>query len=118
LIPWHKPEMARITCRQCNALYDPDMDLREHMKTAHRRGGSEQAISQRDGRLHRRLNLELNTDAHAEADHEGAGRAIAKALVDNPDHVQVRAIEGEHVIVFESRVPPRDEPLVYNLSER
>jgi hypothetical protein len=44
--------------------------------------------------------------------------AIAKALVDNPDHVQVRAIEGEHVIVFELRVHPGGEPLVYNLSER
>ncbi len=29
--------------------------------------------------------------------------AIAKALVDNPDQVQVRAIEGEQVIVFEWR---------------
>jgi hypothetical protein len=44
--------------------------------------------------------------------------AIAKALVDNPDHVQVRALEGEHVSVFELRVHPRGEPLVYNLSER
>jgi hypothetical protein len=34
--------------------------------------------------------------------------AIAKALVDNPDQVQVRAIEGEHVTVFELRVHPSD----------
>jgi len=34
--------------------------------------------------------------------------AIAKALVDNPDQVQVRAIEGEQVIVFELRVHPSD----------
>src|SRR2546425_12703682 len=34
--------------------------------------------------------------------------AIAKALVDNPDHVQVRAIEGEQVIVFELRVHASD----------
>ncbi len=34
--------------------------------------------------------------------------AIAKALVDNPDQVQVRAIEGEHVIVLELRVHPSD----------
>ena len=73
-----QPEMARITCRQCNALYDSDRNLREHMKTAHRGGGSEQGISQRDGRLHRRLNLELNSNAHAEADHEGAGRGDCK----------------------------------------
>jgi predicted RNA-binding protein YlqC (UPF0109 family) len=34
--------------------------------------------------------------------------AIAKALVDNPDQVQVRAIEGEHVSVFELRVHASD----------
>ena len=34
--------------------------------------------------------------------------AIAKALVDNPDQVQVRVIEGEQVIVFELRVHPSD----------
>jgi uncharacterized protein len=34
--------------------------------------------------------------------------AIAKALVDNPDQVQVRAIEGEQVIVLELRVQPSD----------
>ena len=33
---------------------------------------------------------------------------IAKALVDNPDQVQVRVIEGEEVIVFELRVHPSD----------
>jgi predicted RNA-binding protein YlqC (UPF0109 family) len=34
--------------------------------------------------------------------------AIAKALVDDPDQVQVRAIEGEQVTVFELRVAPSD----------
>jgi predicted RNA-binding protein YlqC (UPF0109 family) len=34
--------------------------------------------------------------------------AIAKALVDNPDEVQVRAIEGEQVTVLELRVHPSD----------
>jgi predicted RNA-binding protein YlqC (UPF0109 family) len=34
--------------------------------------------------------------------------AIAKALVDNPDQVQVRAIEGEQVTVFELRVHGSD----------
>jgi uncharacterized protein len=34
--------------------------------------------------------------------------AITKALVDNPDQVQVHAIEGEHVIVLELRVHPSD----------
>ncbi len=34
--------------------------------------------------------------------------AIAKVLVDNPDQVQVRAIEGEEVTVLELRVHPSD----------
>jgi predicted RNA-binding protein YlqC (UPF0109 family) len=34
--------------------------------------------------------------------------AIAKALVDNPDEVQVRAIEGEQVTMLELRVHPSD----------
>jgi predicted RNA-binding protein YlqC (UPF0109 family) len=34
--------------------------------------------------------------------------AIAKALVDNPDQVQVRAIEGEQITVFELRVHAGD----------
>jgi predicted RNA-binding protein YlqC (UPF0109 family) len=34
--------------------------------------------------------------------------AIAKALVYNPDQVQVRAIEGEVVTVLELRVHPSD----------
>ncbi len=34
--------------------------------------------------------------------------AIAKALVDKPDQVQVNAIEGEQVTVLELRVDPTD----------
>ncbi len=34
--------------------------------------------------------------------------AIAKALVDSPDQVSVRAIEGEQVTVLELRVHPSD----------
>jgi hypothetical protein len=34
--------------------------------------------------------------------------AIAKALVDYPDRVQVHAIEGEVVTIFELRVEPSD----------
>jgi predicted RNA-binding protein YlqC (UPF0109 family) len=34
--------------------------------------------------------------------------AIAKALVDHPEHVQVRAVEGEQVTVLELRVHPED----------
>jgi predicted RNA-binding protein YlqC (UPF0109 family) len=34
--------------------------------------------------------------------------AIAKALVDNPDQVVVRSVEGEQVTVLELRVHPTD----------
>ena len=34
--------------------------------------------------------------------------AIAKALVDNPEQVQVRAVDGEQVTVLELRVHPTD----------
>jgi hypothetical protein len=34
--------------------------------------------------------------------------AIAKALVDHPDQVQVRVVEGEQVTVLELRVHPED----------
>jgi predicted RNA-binding protein YlqC (UPF0109 family) len=33
---------------------------------------------------------------------------IAKALVENPDRVQVRAVEGEETTVLELRVHPSD----------
>jgi uncharacterized protein len=33
---------------------------------------------------------------------------IAKALVDDPDAVKVRAMEGESVVVFELRTAPQD----------
>jgi predicted RNA-binding protein YlqC (UPF0109 family) len=34
--------------------------------------------------------------------------SIAKALVDNPEQVSVRAVEGEQVTVLELRVHPSD----------
>ncbi|MGB6545928.1 MAG: KH domain-containing protein [Candidatus Acidiferrales bacterium] len=34
--------------------------------------------------------------------------AIAKALVDHPDQVQVNSVEGEQVTVLELRVDPTD----------
>jgi hypothetical protein len=44
-----QPQMGRITCIQCNAWYNSERELREHMKTAHREGRSERGSSQRDG---------------------------------------------------------------------
>jgi hypothetical protein len=43
-----QPQMGRITCIQCNAWYNSERELREHMKTAHREGRSERGSSQRD----------------------------------------------------------------------
>ncbi|MFY9529438.1 MAG: KH domain-containing protein [Candidatus Acidiferrales bacterium] len=34
--------------------------------------------------------------------------SIARALVDHPEHVQVRAVEGEQVTLLELRVHPED----------
>jgi len=34
--------------------------------------------------------------------------AIAKALVDHPEQVQVRSVDGEQVMVLELRVHPED----------
>jgi uncharacterized protein len=50
-----------------------------------------------------------DTVARAEAQHvKELVEAIAKALVDNPDQVQVRAIESEQVTILELRVHPSD----------
>ncbi len=34
--------------------------------------------------------------------------SIAKTLVDHPEHVQVKTVEGEYATVFELRVHPED----------
>ncbi len=36
-----QPQMARITCIQCNAWYNTERELRDHMQTAHRQPGTE-----------------------------------------------------------------------------
>ena len=41
-----QPQMARITCSQCNAWYNSERELRDHMQTAHRRSVSEQSTLQ------------------------------------------------------------------------
>ncbi len=37
-----QPQVARITCSQCNGRYDSERELRDHMRTAHRRFVPEQ----------------------------------------------------------------------------
>jgi hypothetical protein len=43
-----QPQTGRITCSQCNASYNSERELQEHMKTAHRQRGSEQGSFERD----------------------------------------------------------------------
>jgi hypothetical protein len=44
-----QPQMARITCSQCNGFYNSERELRHHMQTAHRRFVSEQSTFQHGG---------------------------------------------------------------------
>ena len=39
-----QPQVARITCSQCNAWYNSEHALRDHMRTAHRAFGPEQDL--------------------------------------------------------------------------
>jgi hypothetical protein len=43
-----QPQMGRITCSQCNAWYNSERELQEHMKTAHRQRGSEGSFERDD----------------------------------------------------------------------
>ena len=45
-----QPRMARITCRQCNGLYDSERELCDHIRMAHRSFVSE------------KLSLQLGTE--------------------------------------------------------
>jgi hypothetical protein len=44
-----QPRMARITCRQCNGLYDSERELHDHMRAAHRALVSEQITFRHGG---------------------------------------------------------------------
>jgi len=41
-----QPQVARITCSQCNGQYASERELCDHIKAAHRRSVSEQMILQ------------------------------------------------------------------------
>ena len=43
-----QPQRARIICSQCNAWYDSERELRDHMETAHRGRGPGQGSLLRD----------------------------------------------------------------------
>jgi hypothetical protein len=44
-----QPQVARITCSQCDGWYDSERELQHHMQTAHRRCVSEQSTFQHCG---------------------------------------------------------------------
>ena len=44
-----QPQMAPITCSQCNGWYTSDRELRDHMQAAHRRFVSVQSTFQHGG---------------------------------------------------------------------
>ncbi len=44
-----QPQVARITCSQCNGWYASEGELRDHMQAAHRRFVSEQSTLQHGG---------------------------------------------------------------------
>jgi hypothetical protein len=44
-----QPQMARITCSQCNAFYNSESELGDHMQATHRRFVSEQSPPQSGG---------------------------------------------------------------------
>ena len=44
-----QPQVARITCSQCNGWYDSERELWDHMQTAHRRSFSEQSTFKHGG---------------------------------------------------------------------
>ena len=60
-----QPQTARITCSHCNAWYDSERELDEHMKTAHRGRGSEQGSSHRDRTEQDSANIQPRKDQKA-----------------------------------------------------
>ena len=43
------PQVARITCSECNSYYASERELWDHMQEVHRRSVSEQSTFQRGG---------------------------------------------------------------------
>ena len=44
-----QPQMARITCSECNSSYASERELWDHVQEVHRRSVSEQSTFQRGG---------------------------------------------------------------------
>jgi len=56
-----QPQMAPITCNQCNGWYGSERELRAHMQAAHRRFVSEQSTFQHGGTQPDGFNNQLGT---------------------------------------------------------
>ena len=56
-----QPQVARITCSQCNGWYDSERELRDHRQAAHRRFVSEQSAFQPGGAQPDSLKNKLDT---------------------------------------------------------
>ena len=66
-----QPQMARITCSHCNAGYNSEHELHEHMRTAHRAFGSEQNLppsSVQEDRLKQGCGTSFVTEERSEMD--------------------------------------------------
>ena len=46
-----QPQVARVPCPQCNASYNSERELHDHMQTAHREFGAERSSSQPVGKV-------------------------------------------------------------------
>src|ERR1017187_7330695 len=57
-----QPEMARITCSICNGWYNSQRELRDHLKTVHRRFVPEQTAPQLGGGQPNCLDDHLGTE--------------------------------------------------------
>ena len=80
-----QPQVARITCSQCNGWYNSESELRDHMQTAHRRFVPEQSTFQHGG-----------TQADSFEDQLGTSKEEwAKLSVQLRNRVQARFSPGE-----------------------
>ena len=56
-----QPQVARITCSECNGWYDSERELRDHMQMAHRRFVVEQSTFQHGGTQPDSSKIQLGT---------------------------------------------------------
>jgi hypothetical protein len=69
-------QTAQITCNQCNAWYDSERELHEHMRAAHREHGSEQDSANIQPREH-----QTAPEGEGDSGYGGSGEADPGAAV-------------------------------------